>query len=508
MRSVSVRRVVSAPDEGVGGAGLERRVRAGALWSALNSLGIKVGNIAIMVVVVRLVTPTEFGVFAASLTIAMILGSFADWGVSAFLIRSGSDLDEVAPTVAFIAIVSGVVLAAGTAICAPFLAGIFSSPDAEGPIRVMALCLVIGSFGSVPSAILAREFRQDRIFVANVIAFVPSNVVLVLLAMEGSGAMAFAWSRVVSVAFQVVAVTWVVGRWFRPLFDRAQARRVLRFGLPLAGANLVSYTLLNGDFILIGNKLGPELLGIYVLAFNAASWSTSMLAAAINGVAMPAFSRVGDEPTALRDALHRSTRVVSLLALPVAAMTLALAEPLVLTLYGQTWSTAVPVLQVLGLYGAMFVIVSLLSNLLVGIGCTSRVLLIQLLWLAALVPSMLVGLRWFGVSGVAWAHVVVLVAVVLPVYLFAVSRLTPHVIRTVAGAVVPVLMACTVAAVSGRWAAGLWDGALLQLMCGGIVGGVVYLALASPMLKDLIPSRTGPVSSDDVAEQGLVGEGS
>jgi lipopolysaccharide exporter len=100
--------------------------------------------------------------------------------------------------------------------------------------------------------------------------------------------MAFAWSRVIAVACQGLAVS----RWYWPSLARSQLHGVLAFGLPLAGANLVNYTLLNADYSFVGHQLGPTLLGIYVLAFNLASWSMSMLTATINGVAMPAFSRV------------------------------------------------------------------------------------------------------------------------------------------------------------------------------------------------------------------------
>ena len=469
--------------------GLERRVRSGAIWSAANSLGMKVGNIAIMVVVVRLVTPAEFGVFAAALTIAVILGSFADWGVSSFLIRSEADLEEVAPTVAFIAIASGAVLSTATFVAAPLLADAFAAPEAVGPIRVMALCLVLGSFAAVPSAILAREFRQDKIFLANVIGFVPANAVLLVLAFEGVGAMAFAWSRVVAVVFQGIAVCVAVARWYRPRLDRERLRQVLAFGLPLAGANLVNYTLLNADYAFVGHAMGPALLGIYVLAFSIASWSTSMLAAAINGVAMPAFSRVGNDRARLEAALHRSTRAVSLIALPMATLTLALAGPLVVTLYGTAWQAAVPVLEILGAYGAIFVLVSLLSNLLVGIGHTGRVLLIQLAWIAALIPAMLVGVHVDGVAGVAWAHVLVVAAVVLPLYVWTVSRETPRVVQLLAGAALPPLAACVAAFAVAVGVKSLLDVPFQQLLLGGAAGGVTYLLCSASMLRDFAGSR-------------------
>ncbi len=86
----------------------------------------------------------------------------------------------------------------------------------------MALCLLFGGMVAVPTAMLGREFRQDRIFLSNVVGFVPGNVVLLVLAFEGVGAMAFAWSRVVAVVFQGIAVTLRrVQRWYR---SRASTR--------------------------------------------------------------------------------------------------------------------------------------------------------------------------------------------------------------------------------------------------------------------------------------------
>jgi PST family polysaccharide transporter len=159
----------------------------------------------------------------------------------------------------------------------------------------------------------------------------------------------------------------------------------------------------------------------------------------------------------------------------------------VLTLYGEPWRAAVPVLEVLGLYGAMFVVVSLLSNLMVGTGHTTRVLLIQLGWLAALVPAMLLGIRWAGVTGVAWAHVVVAAVLVLPLYLAMVGRQAPGVGRAVASAIWPVLLACGAAGGAAYLVLALLDAPVAQLLIGGAVGGAVYVActwrLAAPFLQ-------------------------
>lgn len=481
-------RGAEGPEGETASAGLERRVRSGAVWSAANSLGMKLGNIAILAVVARLVAPAEFGVFAAALTIAVILGSVADWGVSAFLVRADTDLDEVAPTVTFVAILSGSVLAGATMLSAPALAAVFAAPEAAAPIRVMAICLVLGGIAAVPTALLAREFRQDRIFWSNAVAFVPSNAVLLVLALDGHGAMAFAWSRVVAVACQGGFVLWSAHRWYRPALHRRTLRAVLAFGVPLAGANLVNYTLLSADYVVVGQHLGPAQLGAYVLAFNVASWATSILAAAINGVAMPAFSRVGAEPGPLAVALGRSGRAVALVAFPICTMTLVLADPLVRGVFGPRWGDSVPVLETLSLYGAGFVLVSLLSNLLVALGRTRRVLAMQVLWISALLPALLVGVRTTGVVGVAWAHVAVVLGVVLPVHVWAVGRHAERAWTTLGRAVLPPLLACGAVALAASGSSRLVDPPLLQLLVGGTAGGLVYLLAATPMLLDYVPA--------------------
>ena len=76
----------------------------------------------------------------------------------------------------------------------------------------------------------------------------------------------------------------------------------------------------------------------------------------------------------------------------------------------------------LALYGAVSVICLLLSNLIVGDGHPKLLLLLQLIWLAALAPGMLIGVERNGIVGAGAAHVVVILFVVLPVYLFTLKR--------------------------------------------------------------------------------------
>src|SRR5207302_6554360 len=121
------------------------------------------------------------------------------------------------------------------------------------------------------------------------------------------------------------------------------------------------------------------------------SWSTMTLSGMINSVAMPAFSQVRVDAQDLGRSVAAALRIVSFIALPICALTLALAHPLITTIYGDKWIAAAPLLAVLSLYTALFVPCLVFTNVIVSVG-RSRVLLgIQALRLVTLVPATIVG---------------------------------------------------------------------------------------------------------------------
>jgi PST family polysaccharide transporter len=333
---------------------------------------------------------------------------------------------------------------------------------------------------------MTREFRQDRLFLATLISFVPANGLLILLALGGDGAMAFAWSRVVGQVCVGLVIISTPQRFFWPRIDKARLAPVLKFGLPLAGANLVNYTLLNADFAFIGRLLGPAVLGTYVLAFNVASWSSSVLGSTINGVGMTAFSESGADSALLRERLARWARLTALVACPLATMTTVLSTDIVIGLYGDQWSEAGPVLAVLAIYGGVFTASLLLSNLLVAKGQSWRVLLIQIIWLAALVPAIWFGVSAFGVLGAAWAHVVIVSFIVMPIYISALRPVIPNLgsllIRAAGGPLLAAIAAAGAASLAVLSVNGTW----WRIGFATIAGGAVYLAAALPFARGVV----------------------
>ena len=190
---------------------------------------------------------------------------------------------------------------------------------------------------------------------------------------------------------------------------------------------------------------------------------------------MPAFSRVKHDPALLKKAMATALRSVCLIVMPMCAMMLVLARPLILTLYGAKWAASADVLAILSIYGVASMVCLLFANMLTSFGRTKSLFFLQLIWIGTLVPAMVLGVRMDGIVGAAYAHIAVIVPIVLPSYLLALKRVTGVRLTALGKAALPPFLASAAAALAARAAASQLHSPLAQLIAGLAAGGVVYV---------------------------------
>lgn len=453
------------------------RVSRGLGWGLGGTIAMRVGSVLFGILVARLVAPAEFGVYAVALTVWTILSTLADLGLGADLVRA-PDMEPRAPTVASIGLGVSVALGATMALAAEPIALAFDSPGSTDVIRLMAVSIAVFGFTIVPSARLTRSYRQGALFGINGLGLLASVVVALGLILGGMGAEALACGQIACQSVIAVALYVVTRTVPRLGFEPALARESLAFCLPLAAANLLSWLLLSLDNLIVSRTLGPEQLGLYVLAFNISSWPMSALGAAIRVVALPAFSQASSPQVRNRGlvlCMAPLATVATLASLGLAAA----AVPLVTLVYGERWEPAAAALTGLAVFGGVRVILDLVATFLVAVGETRAVLVVQVVWALAMVPAMVIGVARWGLAGAGWTHVAVVAVVVVPLYLRALAKVGVRpgdILRPVA---VP-LAAAAPAAVACAWFGGLGSDRLLTLLG---VTAIVLVLYALPLLR-------------------------
>lgn len=450
-----------------------QRVRRGLAWSSVNTVLVRMGNLALGVALARMLAPEKFGVYAVALTVHAVLVSLADLGVSADIIRRG-DVARRGPTVATLGLVAGCTTSLIMVASANIVARSMGAPEASSVVQVMGLALIVSGMGVVPGAVMQREFLQGQQFICDLVGLATMAGLALGLVNLGVGPMSLAIARVVSQA-AVTGLQFRFSRWHPALgWDADVAGDAMRFGVPIAVANLLSWAVITVDNMLVGHLTGLVNLGLYVMAFNLCSWPINIIGTIVRSVALPGFSRLSDDPDDAARALTQGAGLTWILATPLAVVMSILSAPLVLFLYGPDWKGASAPLIGLALFGALRVLFDVFAAFLYSRGASRVVLWIQVVWLVTLFPALLMSIQRWGLLGAGWSHLVVGLVVVLPAYLLAIMREQTTLVKLLA--VISVGVVAAVPAAGALHVTGAWTGSssLLQLLFGGSSFGVVY----------------------------------
>lgn len=483
----------STGTDGGPGAGLARTAAGAFGWSFLNTALSRFGTLLVGVLLARILGPDEFGTFAVAMVALLAVLSFNELGVSLAVVRWERDPRTVLGTVNAISTIGSVLLFAAMYVTAEPIARVLGAPDAAGIIRLMSVSVVFSGMVAGPAALLQRQFRQRRRFAIDQVVTWSGTALSLGLALGGAGAWSLAWGRVVATLVGVVLFVHAT-RPYRWQVDRTLVRPLLRFGLPLAGASIVVFAVGYVEQVAVAATLGATSLGFFVLAFNLASWPLNMFSQPLRSVAPAVFSRMQGDPRRVADAFTLLLRVLAVVTLPVCLVGAAAADDVVRFVYGDQWARAADVFAVLVLATSVRIVLELSYDLLVVMRRTGQLLVVQLVWLAALGPAVWFAARQQGLVGVALAELVVVLVVVLPCYLAMLRGAGIPLGPLGAAVVLPLLVAGAAAALTWLVAAEL-DSPFVTSVAAGVIclaAIACVLALRPDLVRQAKALRSGP----------------
>jgi O-antigen/teichoic acid export membrane protein len=466
---------------------LTEKVVSGAGWTVLSQVVVQASRIAVAVALARLLTPEDFGLAGMAIVFATLATLFTDLSLGAALIQRPQIDERHRSTIFWTTLCLGVLVTlAGVALAGP-IASFFDEPQVESLFMVMSLLFLINSLGVVQWALLTREMAWRSLQLREIASVAVGGLAGVAVALLGLGPWAIVTQTLVASATALVLL-WRISPW-RPhlVFSREILRDAGSFGLKLFGSRLLSYANTNFDNLLVGRFLGASALGVYALAYNVMFTPVVRLSAPLHNVLFPAYSRLQrDEPRLVR-AWLRSKRALAAVLIPIFLAMIALAPDLVLGLFGEKWSEAIPVLQLLATAGVAYSFTALNWGLLQARGRAGALLWVNVITSIATLTAFAVGIQ-FGLLGVAGFYALARWLLIAP-DTFITTRSLPIRRRdaVLAGAPILPIAAAAFALAWGLRVAleGAGLPALLRLVIAGAVGAAVYLVLLRLLMPTL-----------------------
>jgi PST family polysaccharide transporter len=402
------------PAGGPAAAGLIGR---GVLWLLGSVVAARRGTLVLGIIAGRVFTPGQFGAVAAAVVVVLAFRSLGEFGASRALERYEGDPREIAPAVMTISVVSGAALAALCFITSTALAGAAGTAAAAPLIRILAFDILIGGLVAAPAAMLRLHPRGIRRSLADQSGNWLGVALTCWLAVSGHGMLSFGIGLLAGAILRAIMIVIFAPTSLRMGLGRGHMRLLAGSALPLAGSGLAMFALLNADQLIVGHLKGAASLGCYALAVSLASWPITLLAEPVLRAAPGSFARLRTSPQLQGSAYLSSAALLASLTLPAGFLLSAMAVPLLHLAYGPEWAPAAKALEWLAPLVALRLLCKLTSDYLTEFKGAVSALIFQLVWLAAMIPSVIVWTWVDGIAGAAMAQVVIAGARLLPWYL-------------------------------------------------------------------------------------------
>ena len=384
---------------------MPRRVLGSLLWLGSASVFGQVVSWLSAILVIRLLSPSDYGLMAmASLPVGLLM-LIGDLGVGSIVVQA-STMDRPRLKALFgTSLLAHLFGAALLFLGAPLVAGFFAEPRVTVILRVLSISFVCLGFSALPRALMARDLQFDRRAKIDVFTALVSSFVALVLAMRGWGVWSLVGANLALYAFRAVACQLVHPCLFLPFPAFRELRGSVRFGSWVTLDRIVWFGYTNVDVAIAGRALGDALVGVYAVALSLASMPIDKVMSIVNEISFSAFSRMQGDRDRIRDGMLRSLESVSLLAFPTFFGMAMVAPELVETVLGPKWAGAILPLQILCIAFPFRALGVFFAPALLGTGQARLVVENNVITLVAVAIAMVIGVRW-GVIGLCVAWVV------------------------------------------------------------------------------------------------------
>jgi O-antigen/teichoic acid export membrane protein len=388
--------------------GLAKRSIVGMFWTALSMGALAVAEIVALLVLTRLLSADDFGLYTVALLIIKFAAILEGLGVAPAIVQRPT-LDERHLRVGFtLSILLSLFIAALVWAMAPTIARLMHLPELVPLVRAGCAVFLCQGLSTVALASAQRALRFRWLAMVDAGAFTMGFVLVGLaLGWLGFGVWALIGALVTQHCLRMIMLLNGQRHAKRPMLEWRAIGELLYFGGGFTLSRILSYLANQADRLVVGRWLGADALGLYSLSSQLMTAPAVIFGQILDRVLFPTMALVQQEPARLARAYRSGVAACALFALPVSVIVAILAPEFVRVLLGRGWEGAVVPLQILAL-GMLFRTSSKLSDS--GVGATGAVYgraWRQAVFAVAVVVGSLAGQMW-GIGGVALGAVAAL----------------------------------------------------------------------------------------------------
>lgn len=319
-------------------------------------------------ILARLLSPAEIGIFSIAAVLVAIAHIFRDFGVGSYLLRERDLTPEKIQAASGVLFASSWSIAAFLFLVSPWVARFYSRPEVEDVVKVLALGFVFIPFGAITHTLLTREYRAKEQALASVAGVSFYALSSVLLAYMGFSYMTMAWANLINIVVTAIAYLPMRPAYAPWLPSLKGWRSVINFGTGAIVGNSVSAINNAIPDVVLGKLSGPYEVGVMSRSTSTTNIFTLVAGPTINYAVLPFLAKKHHSGEPLNEPIGKAISYLTICGWPALLVTAVFSHEVVVILYGVKWLDCVPIISVLCFTAALILPVTFNNQALMAIG--------------------------------------------------------------------------------------------------------------------------------------------
>jgi len=405
----------------------EKSIKGGISTSVYQVVSFGLNMLATFVMA-RILLPSDFGLVGMVTAFTGLASIVQDLGLSMAVVQreqiSHRQVSNLFWVNIFVCLCIGLVF-----VCiSPLIVSLYHNDSRIYPILFSyAAGIAIGGVSIQHNALLTRRMKFALIAKGQIISSILSVFCGVGAALLGMGY----WAIVIlnlSVSIFYSGFAWLLCDWRPSLPSKSQGIvEFLHFGAGISGFNIINYFSRNSDNVLLGQRLGPTVVGFYSKAFQLLMLPLNQLRNPLVTVALPAMSALSSDPMRYINYYKKYVFLLSFFSMPVVVCLGFFSNELILIVLGKQWLPSGQIFRGLAISGFIQPVASSIGLVMISSGHSSKYFIWGCINAAVTIGGFLVGIHW-GVNGIVYSLAITTYGLLLPSLWFA-FRGTPLRIR-------------------------------------------------------------------------------
>ncbi len=359
---------------------------------------------AATLIVIRLLSPEDYGLMALAYVVIGLLDILDDMGLASAIVNKKELTDN------FVQKIFGMLFIFNTGfyvllfLSAPLVANFFDDQRLSIIIQVLGLQTIIRIFFYIPNALMRRNMEFKSVSLIKFSAVLSQSIIILFFAYQGYGVWSLVYGGLVYSIVQTIG-SMALSHYFRlPVFSFKGISGALSFGGLITAHRLLYYFYASADAVVLGKISGQKSLGYYAVANQIASLPIDKFMMILNEVGFSAFSTIQEDQRKMNDLLCKAVRLLGIVVFPVFMGVSCTAPELVEVILGDKWMPVATPLQIISAVMALKMM-NITDPLLFAIGRPDIGVKALAIGCVIMPVAFYIGAHW-GAVGVAFAWLV------------------------------------------------------------------------------------------------------